>query len=208
MKRFGQLVIAALVAAACGGTGYAQTTESKWSGQIDGAATLGHSSSTALGAEIDYRWSSAWEIAFEAGRMANVTSSALEERAQIVGDVLGVKANPVQRAIYYDLGVRYRLMPEGKWNPYLAFGFGGARVNTETSFEDADLTNVLLGNDLDGHVTKAFLMLGGGVNVPYRQKYFFDGSVRWGRIFAKTGDIEADSAVSTLRVQVGFGLRF
>ena len=209
MKRFGQLVMVMVIAVAWGsGTGYAQTPESKWSGQVAGAAALGHSSSASFGAEFDYRWNNNWELAFEAGHIGNIATSDLEDRAQLIGDFLGVEASPVQHAVYYDLGVRYLVLPEGRWNPYVAVGFGGSRVNTETTFEDADLSSVLLGKDLDGYVTKASFMFGGGVNVPYKQKYFFDGSVRFGRILAKTGEIEGDTAATTLRIQVGFGLRF
>jgi len=52
------------------------------------------------------------------------------------------------------------------------------------------------------------MMVGTGVNVPFKAKYFFDGSLRYGRVFAREGEIEDDTGVNTFRIQVGVGVRF
>ena len=200
-----------------------QGTERTWSGQADLAATLGHSSSASFGLEIDYRWKKNWDLAFEVGHIGNITTSDLQARAtKILTDdaavaaatglppafPAGTTANTVQHAIYYDIGVRYHLMPDGTWNPYLAVGLGGSRLNTETTFSAPSAAPIGFGVDLDGYVTKAFFLLGAGVNHPMGEKYFLDGSLRLGRVFPRTGLIPGDTGVNTFRVQVGVGRRF
>lgn len=149
--------------------------------------------------------------------MKNITSSALQDRANIIGQQINATANPIQKAAYYDFGLKYRLMPDGKWNPYVSLGFGGARVSTTTTFSQngATLTDaqlaanlVALGADLDGHVMKPLAVLGLGVQVPFDKKFFLDGSFRYGRIFPRSGEIDNDKGVNTERVQVGIGIRF
>lgn len=217
MKRFGLLIIGVVCAAAGGiGTAEAQTAQNTWSLQGDVAATLGHTSASSFGVEVGRRWKDTWDLFFEAGRMGNVTTKDLQGRADLIGTALGASTNPVQHAVYYDIGVRHSLMPAGSWNPYVAVGVGGARVNTHTTFtvNGSDVTSALeaaglqLGVDLGGSVSKPFVMVGGGVNVPYKSKYFFDGSVRYGRILARTGVIDGDTGINTLRVQLGFGFGF
>jgi opacity protein-like surface antigen len=51
-------------------------------------------------------------------------------------------------------------------------------------------------------------MIGGGATMPVKQRYVLDLSYRYGRIFARTGEIENDNGVNTQRVQVGFGFKF
>jgi opacity protein-like surface antigen len=220
MKRLGHLVIGLVLATAAGtGAVQAQTVNAgKWTAQVDGAVTLGHSSSSSFGGELDRHVGNAWELFLEAGHMRNVTTRPLQDRAAIIADAIGGTANPVQTATYYDVGLRYHLMPEGKWNPYVAVGFGAARANTATTFtvNGAQLTdsqlvdnyNVSLGLDLSGYVTKPFLLVGAGVTLPLRSRYFLDGSVRYGRIFPRSGVIDGDTAVNTVRVQIGLGIRF
>ena len=49
---------------------------------------------------------------------------------------------------YFDLGLRYHLLPEGTWNPYVALGFGAAQIKIEipcvrcvmTTLPQGDLT--------------------------------------------------------------------
>jgi opacity protein-like surface antigen len=218
MKRFGLVIIGMTLAAAWGtGTARAQKKEGSWTLQGDAAATLGHTSSSSFGGEVDYRWTDNWELFLESGRMGNVTTADVQNRANQIGTAVSATANPVQHAVYYDVGVRHPLMPAGSWNPYVAVGIGGTRVHTETTFTQNghDVTSALEtsgvlqpGLDLQGSVTKAFFTLGGGVNVPFKSKYFFDGSFRYGRIFSRTGLIEGDKGVNTLRLQLGFGFGF
>jgi opacity protein-like surface antigen len=219
MKRLGQLVIGLVLAMAAGtGAVRAQTVDAgKWAAQVDGAVTLGHSSSSSFGGEVDRRVGNAWELFLEAGHMRDVTTKTLQDRAAIIADAIGGTAHAVQTATYYDVGLRYHLMPEGKWNPYVAVGLGAARASTATTFtvNGAQLTDsqladddVSLGLDLDGYVTKPFLLVGAGVSLPLKNRYFLDGSLRYGHIFPRSGVIDGDTGVSTVRVQIGLGIRF
>ena len=65
-----------------------------------------------------------------------------------------------------------------------------------------------LGVDLDGSISKAFFVLGGGVQVPLTGRYFFEGSYRYGRVLPRTSVIDGDVGVAAQRVQIGLGLRF
>jgi opacity protein-like surface antigen len=218
MKRFGQLMIGLVVATMwTAQTAHAQPAPASWSVQGDLAATFGNSSSSAFGGEIDRSLSPTWGIALEGGRMTNITSSSVEDRANIIGTQIGATANPTQSASYFDVGLRYHLMPEGKWNPYVTVGLGGARVKTSTTFSvnGAVLTDdelaarlVALGADLDGRINKPLLVIGLGVDVPVKERFFLGGSFRYGRIFARTGEIDGDKATNTLRLQIGLGVRF
>jgi opacity protein-like surface antigen len=218
MKRLGQVMIGLLLGTALTAqAAQAQSSDQVWSAQVDAAATFGHSSASAFGGEVDRRLGPSWDVVLEAGRMGNVTSSAVQSRADIIGNSIGATANPVQSAVYYDLGLRYHLMPNGKWNPYVTAGFGGARVKTGTTFSQngAQLTDaqlsadlVALGADLAGTINKPFMLLGGGVSVPVKARYFLDGSLRYGMIFPRTSQIDNDKRTNTLRLQLGLGVRF
>lgn len=217
MTRFAKLAIVCGTTLFIGaGTAQAQTAAStpdgRYSAQITAAATLGHKSDSSFGGEFDYRYNEDWDFFFEAGRMGNVASSNLDARAQLIANAIGANASFVQRAAYFDVGARYRLMARGRWDPYVAAGFGGANVKTRTNFSinGVDVTNdlVAVGTDLSGTLTKAMLMIGGGATMPIKSRYFLDLSYRYGRIFARTGEIENDNGISTQRVQVGFGLKF
>jgi opacity protein-like surface antigen len=218
MKRLAQ-VMCGFVAATLwsAGAARAQTPPQPWAAQVDAAATFGHASSGSVGAEVDRRLTGTWDLTFEVGHMNNITSSATEDRANIIGSQIAATANPAQSAIYYDFGVRYHLMPDGKWNPYVTVGFGAARVKTETTFSQngavlssdqlaADL--VALGADLDGTILKPLVVFGVGVDVPVRGRVFVDGSYRYGHIFPRTSEIDNDKANNTQRLQVGVGIKF
>jgi opacity protein-like surface antigen len=217
MKRFGPAVIGVVVTIATAGAAYAQPAERPWSVQADAAATFGNASSSSFGVEVDRRLNSNWDVTLEAGRMGNVTSSATDDRAAVIGTQIAATPNAVQTAIYWDLGLRYRLMPDGAWNPYVALGFGGAHIDTSTTFSangvqlsDQDLAArlVALGADLDGTITKPFLTIGVGVTRPFAERYFLDASYRYGRVFPRTGEIDGDKANNTQRLQLGIGIRF
>jgi opacity protein-like surface antigen len=188
-----------------------------WSAQVDVAATLGRKSSSSVGGEVGLRLTDRWETFLEIGRMRNVTSKDLETRAKFIGDAIGATSNPIQKATYFDVGARYNVSALPAWHPFLLAGLGFARVNTSTTFSQngRDITGqiegvygVQLGLDLEGSVTKAFFTLGGGVMRPFKNRYFAEGTYRYGRIFPRTGLIPADKGVNTQRVQLGVGLRF
>jgi opacity protein-like surface antigen len=149
--------------------------------------------------------------------MGNITSSATQDRADIIGAQIAATANPVQTAVYYDLGLRYRIMPDGKWNPFITVGFGGARVKTATTFSqngqelsDAQLAAklVALGADLDGSIMKPYVTAGLGVSLPVGARWFLEASYRYGRVFPRTSEIDGDKANNTQRLQLGLGIRF
>jgi opacity protein-like surface antigen len=200
-----------------GGIARAQADETVWSVQGDIAATLGHSSSTSVGGEVDRHLNDRWAAFIEAGHMSDITTQPVQDRAAVIAGGIGGTANPIVSAIYYDLGVRYKLVPDSSWNPYLTIGFGAARVNTSTTISVAgsvvsdaqlrDTYHVALGLDLDGYVTKFLVMVGAGVQHPIGERFFVDGSYRYGHI-SPSGKISGDKAVSTQRVQGGFGIRF
>jgi opacity protein-like surface antigen len=211
--RFAMIVVATFTLGPA--AAHAQTStasagpESKFSAELTAAATLGHTSASSFGGEFDYRLMNDWEVFFELGRMRNVTSSDIEARANLIGAQLNVTANAIRKATYYDVGLKYRLLPYGMWHPYVALGLGAATVTTRTSLSAVNPeVAVEFGPDLDGTVTKPFMMIGGGAQVPFRNRYFVDGSYRYGRIFARGGVIDDDQGSSTQRVQVGVGIRF
>jgi opacity protein-like surface antigen len=181
----------------------------RFSAEVAVAATLGHRSSSSFGVELDYRLTDRWVPFFEVGRMRNVATSDLDARAQKIADALQGSANPVEKATYYDFGSQYRFAPHGMWHPYAAIGVGAASVTTSTSIQTGTSeVAVSFGPDLQGTVTKPFMMIGGGVTVPFAQRYYVDGSYRYGRIFAREGVIDADTGISTQRVQIGVGIHF
>lgn len=222
MKRVGQLVIGVVLVMAWGvHTVQAQTLgvveAPQWSAQFDLAATLGHVSASSVGGEVDRHLNQTWEVFAELGHMSNVASGTLQNRAAVIATAIGGTANPTQSAVYDDLGMRYHLLPEGKWNPYVAVGIGAAHLKTATSFTvngaqltDAQLaaSGVALGVDLDGSISKPLVVLGFGVQLPFKERFLLDGSYRLGRIFARSGEIDGDSGINTQRVQIGFGVRF
>jgi len=218
MKRFGQLMIGLAVVLASGvPSAFAQTTDGKWSVQFDAAATLGHTSSGSFGGEVDRQLTRSLQLAFEIGHMNNVTTQDLQDRAAIIGDQIGATANPIQSALYWDFGIRLHPKPASAWNPYVAVGFGGAHVKTDTTFsvngtaltpDELAAKYVALGADLAGTVDKAFLLVGGGVQRTFKRRFFLDGSYRYGYIFPRTSEIDGDTGVNTQRIQIGIGFRF
>ena len=98
-------------------------------------------------------------------------------------------------------------------HPYLTIGGGVAAVRAKTEFAvngttvPAESLGILLGDDLNGHVNKGLLTIGGGVTYELMKRYFVDGTYRYGRIF-KSNAIDSDEGINTNRLQIGFGVRF
>ena len=189
------------------------------------AATLGHKSDSSVGGEfgagvLDHLWLTGdrLEVFFEGGRMGNVATTALDNRAQVIANFINGSASAVQKAKYFDVGVKYRLPVYARmWRPYVGIGVGAASVETIVNFAvgGTDVTSQLssnygieLGNDLSGSLTKTFVTVPVGVQVNFLRRYFVDGSYRFGRIRARPDDIEDDVAITAQRVQVGVGVRF
>lgn len=219
MMRFARVVPCVLIGVlAVAAPGRAQTAAgsdaSRYYVEIDGGATFGHKSSGSIGAEFGYKLSGPYAVFFEGGRMMNVGTSALDQRAEPIANAVGATFSASYKANYFDGGIRYspnRMLK--MFHPYLALGVGLAQVNADTEFAVNGTTvppeslGILLGDDLGGTVNKAILTLGGGVTYELAPRYFVDGTYRYGRIFA-SGALEDDKGISTSRLQIGFGVRF
>ncbi len=179
-------------------------------------ATVGHKSDASVGGEVGYRLTNALQVFLEGGRMRNVATSDVETRAQKIATAIGASASTMQKATYYDAGLKWRLPAYDRWRPYALVGVGAASVKTEPTFSVAgsDVTGrlnqlgVQLGSDLSGTLTKIFLTVGAGTNVTFGTRVLVDLSYRYGRIFPKTSDIENDRGINTQRVQAGVGFKF
>jgi opacity protein-like surface antigen len=179
-------------------------------------ATLGHKSDSSIGGEVGYGLTDALQVFFEAGRMGNVATSDIDARAQKIANTFGASVSAVQRATYYDAGLKYRLSQYGMWRPYVLLGLGAASVKTTVNFNVGgnDVTNrldqfgVQLGSDLSGTLTKTFLTIGFGSDVTFGKRYLAGLSYRYGRIFSKTSEIDNDRGINTQRVQAGVGIKF
>jgi hypothetical protein len=222
MKRFGRCSTLVTVMAACGiGTAHAQTAGTTFPDrgyvELTVGATLGHKSNSSVGVEAGYTLNDEWQLFLEGGRMGNVATSDVDARALTIGNAIGASVSTVQRAAYFDIGAKYRILKEyGKWRPYALLGVGSAGVKTTVNFaiNGNDVTNQLgqygvqLGKDLSGSVTKFFLTFGVGANALFGKRYLVDLSYRYGRIFPRTNDIVNDQGINTQRLQAGFGIRF
>lgn len=196
----------------------AQTAaEPRYFADVSAAATLGHKSDKAFGGEFGMRLTPDIDAFVEFGHMGNVGTTDLENRAQVIAENIGATVgSTADKVNFIDFGVRYRVQMVDRWQPYAMLGIGFAHVKPEVTFglNGNDITGrlpdfgVQLGNDLSGSLNKALLVIGVGANVTLGTRYFVDLSYRYGRIFAKTGEIENDVGINTQRVQAGIGIRF
>jgi opacity protein-like surface antigen len=179
-------------------------------------ATFGHKSDSSIGGEVAYGLTDALQVFLEGGRMRNVATTDVNARAQKIATAVGASSSTVQKATYYDAGLKWRLPRYDRWRPYALLGVGAASLRTETSFSvggnDAtkrlDQLGVQLGSDLSGTLTKIFLTIGVGTNITFGQRFLADLSYRYGRIFPKTSEIDDDRGINAQRVQAGVGIRF
>jgi opacity protein-like surface antigen len=217
MNRFAMVLVVMLgggvgsVAAQTPGASTA-TESGPWYGELAGAGTFGHKSSGSVGLEGGYRLKDEWQVFIEGGRMSNVTTAALDQRAQNFATGIGSSSvSTSQRAVYFDVGARYEpaRFAIGIWHPYGLVGLGAASVKTSTAFGTIppDVT-FNLGNDLHSTLTKLFLTVGVGVTVPIKSRYLVDISYRYGHISPKTSEIDGDTGINTNRIQAGIGVRF
>jgi opacity protein-like surface antigen len=210
-----------VVTLCCAGRAAAQGSGAKpanWYGEVNAAATLGHRSSSSLGAEGGYRVNGDIDVVAEVGHIFTAGSSDLDSRAQRIAAQLGGTGNASYHVTYFDVGARYHIMmpsaqaPAPKFHPYIVGGLGLAAVKAETTIGVNGVTlgseTIAFGNDLNGTVTKFLLVLGGGTTWDFGTRYFIDATYRYGRIFARTGEIEGDQGINTQRVQVGVGIKF
>lgn len=214
-------VLAVIVAAGMSLASEAQAQTAKepsgaWAAQADGGLTVGHQTSSAVGFEVGYWATDSLKIFVESSWMQDVSSAALDERADVIAGAIGATSNMKEAATVIDLGVRYSFRQPGTVRPFILGGFGLARVDVQPGFtiNGDDITGSLpgygvrLGLDLDGTVNKGFVVLGGGVNMPLNSRSFVEGSVRYGYIFPRGSAIPDDTGTNTTRLQLSFGVRF
>jgi opacity protein-like surface antigen len=187
---------------------------SRYYAEINGGATFGHKSSGSIGAEAGYKLSGPYTIYFEGGRMMNVGTSHLDDRARAIADAVGASFSASYKVNYFDAGLRYAVPRTFHMlHPYLSIGAGLAQVRADTEFAVNGTTvppgslGILLGDDLGGRVNKAILTIGGGVTYDLARRYFLDGTYRYGHIFSSNALVE-DKGINTSRLQIGFGVRF
>jgi len=186
---------------------------SKFYVEFDTGASLGHKSSGFYGGEAGYRVWNSVSVFAEVGHQGNVGTSALDAKAKTVADAVGATSDASYKVTYYDFGVRYVFNAGSTVHPYGIVGFGGASVTAQTNFivngtvVPPESLGIQTGSDLDGTVTKGYFMLGGGVTYPFGKRYFVDGSFRYGYVM-KSGDIDNDSGISTVRASIGIGVTF
>src|SRR5207248_1388049 len=110
----------------CAAPATAQTTSSAgsitdWYAEVNAAATLGHRSSSSIGAEGGYRFNQDIDVFVEGGHIFSVGSSDLDRRANVVAAVFGGTANASFHVTYLDVGVRYHIMmPSASVRPHFS----------------------------------------------------------------------------------------
>jgi opacity protein-like surface antigen len=215
MNRFAMMLVVMLaggvgsVAAQTPG-GSTATEGHPWYGELAAAATFGHKSGASVGFEGGYRLKDEWQVFIEVGRMSNVATADLDQRAQNFATGIGSSSvSTAQRVVYFDPGVRYQpaRFAFGMWHPYGLLGLGLASVKTSTTFGPSQQT-YLLGNDFSSTLNKLLLTAGVGVTVPFKNRLLVDISYRYGHISPKTSEILDDTAINTNRIQAGIGVRF
>jgi len=215
-------VLTLLLAVSFGGaaTVRAQATTSavpsKYYLSVDAGATLGHSSDKFIGAEAGMHWRDMWDFILEGGHIGNAASSDFDDRGTRIANAVGATASSVQKVNFLDLGLRYHSPVGDKWDGYVMFGGGAARVSSETVLSvngtavDPAALGVAFGADLNGSVTVGNVVFGAGATRDFYQRYFLDLSYRFGRTFPKS-DADGNTIVpglNTQRLQVGVGVRF
>lgn len=218
MKRFGQLILVfGVVAAGFTGTAWAQADRAIGVQGTVGA-TFGNKADASFGGEFDYKLNTEWELFLEAGQMRNVASSQMDDDAQVIATGIGGTADVAEHANYYNVGIKYLMVPfGGGYTPYVGVGGGAARVTKDVTFAEngQELSElqllsdygVQLGADLAGVTVKPMVTVAVGLSRGFGRG-FMDVSYRYGLIFSKSGAIEDDKGLNTQRVQVGIGVRF
>jgi opacity protein-like surface antigen len=209
------LLAGAGAAAAQTGTSTIPGSDQKYAVDVNTAATLGHTSNVAFGAEFDYRYNVVWDLFVSYGHIGNVATSDFDARAQVIANAVGASASSSEKVNFLDVGGRYRFPVGMKFQPYAEAGIGLAHVSTNTTFGingtsfSAEDLGIALGTDLRGTFTEPFFELGIGGDYYFAKKYFVDLSYRYGHIkgSSQAGDVVLDG-INTQRVQVGVGLVF
>jgi opacity protein-like surface antigen len=174
--------------------------------------TFGHKSSASFGAEGGYWFSDFIGVFAELGRMRDVATSDIEDKAKIIAGGINGTSTAKQPATYFDAGVSVRLLTSSRFTPYALLGFGFARVSNDVRFaiNGTDVTSQLpqlgvqIGSDLSGDYSKRFITLGFGTHINVAARWLADVSYRYGSIGATT----ELNGISTNRLQFGIGAKF
>jgi opacity protein-like surface antigen len=218
MKRFASVAAVCLVVTLGIGvrSAHAQAApaaDSQMYAEINFGPTLGHKSDAFVGGEFGYRLTETLDLFVEGGHMGNVATTDLDDRAAIIANHLGGTASTAFKVNHFDVGVRYRIDGTPKIHPYVLGAIGVAHVNTEVAFSvngtviDPSST-VQVGSDLSGSLNKTMIVIGFGINVPFKTRFFGDLGYRYGAILSKTDNFETDKTISTQRIVLGAGIRF
>jgi opacity protein-like surface antigen len=218
MKRCACIAILCLVAT-LGGTQSAvaqgaATGDSKMYAEINFGPTLGHKSDAFVGGEFGYSVTPGLDVLVDFSHMGNVGTTALDNRAAPIAAFLGGTAATAFKVNALAFGARYRIpVTSSRMIPYVLGAVGFANVKTEVEFTVNGTTVdpgavVQLGGDLSGSTNRGLLVIGFGLNVPFKQRFFADVGYRYGRIFSKTIDEETLEAIPTQRIVLGVGVRF
>jgi opacity protein-like surface antigen len=147
--------------------------------------------------------------------MNNVGTSDLDNRATTIANFLGGTASTAYIANEVAFGIRYKFVVSPKVHPYVLGALGFAHVNTESVFTvngsvvDPASQGVQLGADLSGSTNRGIFVIGFGVNVPFKERFFGDVGYRFGEIFSKTvADGESLPSIPTQRIMFGVGMKF
>jgi opacity protein-like surface antigen len=222
MMRYARAVIVCVVGSCCAASASAQTQppapiDFPGYAALTFGATLGHKSDKSVGGEVGYRATTAVDVFFEGGHIGNAATSTFENKGQTIGNSVGASVSAVEKVNFFDVGIRYRLpmVVSRRVRPYVAFGVGMAQVKNQTVFSvngtamDAEALGIQTGTDLNGTLSKPFVMIGVGGDVRLTHRFFADVSYRYGRVSAEKSDGDVVlAAVNTNRVQVGVGIRF
>jgi hypothetical protein len=182
--------------------------------EVTAGGTFGHNTSASFGGEAGIRVMNGLDVFLEGGRMRNIGSNDLDGRAQKIASAVGAVSTAHHEVNFGDLGIRYRPPMTGMVHPYVAIGGGLTQVRSVTTFTvggasvPPESLGIVPGSDLVGALKKPLLMIGGGASVTFAKSFFADGSLRYGRIFPKTSQIENDVAINTVRLQIGVGVKF
>jgi opacity protein-like surface antigen len=222
MKRFARVAMLCLVSTWCAGAAaFAQTTtasgsgDSRLYGEFNVGPTLGHKSDAFVGGEAGYRLIPDLDVYGEFGHMGNVGTSQMDADAATIATFIGGSVNSTAiKATYFDVGVRYHLSMIPVAHPYVLAGIGFAHTTREAVWSingtpvDPATLGVQLGGDLSGSSNKTMLVIGGGINVPFMERFFADVGYRYGGILADTDEVENDTTIKTQRIVFGVGFKF
>ena len=221
MKRLARVAAVCLAATLGIGARSAQAqvqpgaADSKLYVELNFGPTLGHKSNAFVGGELGYRLTPDLDLIVDISHMGNVGTTELDNRAALIANFLGGTAATAYKTNTFAFGARYRIPVSANVSPYVLGAVGVANVSTEVQFTVNGTTidpgtrpDLQLGTDLSGSTNRALLVIGFGVNVPFKQRFFGDLGYRYGQIFSKTLDTETLGSIPTQRIVLGVGVRF